>query len=176
MGPFIDLGIWNSSVLSWFVSRCSAKHQALCQGAALRLFTPTTSVRVCTSTACHAPRLVSQPRLPSLSTLAGYAHHALSSALVWHPVLPCPRYFTYFLLNFLWLVQLTTLKQMNRHMHRKDKLNFYSGHKISYNKAMPFYHRVAACSSVLHTDRKRRGKNGFSCFHHVTGWSVPGCK
>lgn len=60
------------------------------------------------------------------------------------------------LLNSLWLLQLTTLKQMNRHIHRKDKLNFYSRHNISYNKAMPFYHRVAACSSVLSTDRKQR--------------------
>lgn len=77
-GSFIDLGIWNGSVLSWTVSGCSAKCQALCQAESLRLSTPTTSC-LCT----YVPRLVPQPQLPSLAILARSAHHACSPALVW---------------------------------------------------------------------------------------------
>lgn len=135
-GSFIDLGIWNGSVLSWTVSGCSAKCQALCQAESLRLSTPTTSC-LCT----YVPRLVPQPQLPSLAILARSAHHARSPALVWQRVLTCPSYFIHLPLDFLRLMQLaTTLKQISRYVHRKDKLNFCSGHKISYNKMKAFYH------------------------------------
>lgn len=70
----------------------------------------------------------------------------------------------------------TSLKQISRYMHRKDKLNFCSGNKISCNKVKPFYHWLLLVPPGWSQAENKEIKMFFPVFCHFSGWSVGVCK